>query len=124
MFVFKLIDCVLQLLIQHAPVCNDDDGVENAIVGIVMEAGKLVRQPGDGIAFTAASRMLDEIVVAGAVGSSVGNEFADHVKLMVAGENKGLFFDCLPPDFDIFAFQMDEAPDDLQPTVFGPNLLP
>ena len=45
--VLELVHGVLQLAIQHDPVGDDDHLVEHLVVGVVVEVGKAVGQPGD-----------------------------------------------------------------------------
>ena len=43
--VFDLIDSVLQLMIEHAPVTDDYDAIEDFLVGSGVQAGEAVRKP-------------------------------------------------------------------------------
>ena len=43
--VFNLVDGILQLLVQHAPVGDNDDTIKNFLVGVVVQAGEPVGQP-------------------------------------------------------------------------------
>ena len=56
----------LQLPVEHAPVGDDDDRVEDAPVGGVVQRRELVREPGDGEALAAAGRVLDQVALPGA----------------------------------------------------------
>ena len=62
LFVFDLVDRVLELLVEHQAVGNDDDRIEDLLVLCVVEARQPVGDPGDGIALAAAGRVLDQIV--------------------------------------------------------------
>ena len=54
----------LELAVEHAPVGDDHDGVEDPPVRGVVERGELVGQPGDGEALAAAGRVLDQVALA------------------------------------------------------------
>ena len=56
----------LELAVEHAPVGDDDDRVEDALVARVVQRRELVRQPGDGVALAAAGRVLDQVALPGA----------------------------------------------------------
>ena len=60
--VLELVNRRLQLLVQHAPVGHDDDGVEHLPVAPVVQAGQPVREPRDGVRLAGTGRMLDEVV--------------------------------------------------------------
>jgi len=91
----KLLDRVANLLIQHAPVGHDDDGVEDARSSgglysfFSFQVSELVSQPGDGVAFAAARRVLDEIAMTDALFPGGGEELAHDVELVVAREDLG-----------------------------------
>jgi hypothetical protein len=50
---------LVELAIQHPPVGDDDDGVEDAAVVGVVKRRELVGQPSDGHAHAAAGALLD-----------------------------------------------------------------
>src|SRR5690606_19154614 len=60
--VFELVYRVLKLLVQDNAVSDDDHTVENSRVRMIMQRCKPVRQPADGVALSAAGRVLDQIV--------------------------------------------------------------
>src|ERR1700730_10440673 len=51
LLVLELINCVLELLIEHAAISNDDDRIKDALVVGSVKACESMGQPGDGIAF-------------------------------------------------------------------------
>ena len=53
----------LELAVEHAPVGDDDDRVEDAPVARVVERRELVGEPGDGEALAAAGRVLDQVAL-------------------------------------------------------------
>ena len=65
--VLELVDGRLQLLIEHAPVGDDDDRVKDLLVLGVVQAGQPVREPGNGVRLAGAGRVLDQIVPARAM---------------------------------------------------------
>ena len=90
LLVLELVDGVLQLLVEHAAVGDDDDRVEDLLVVAVVQARQPVGQPGDGVALAAAGRVLDQVVVAGALLARVGLAAAHAVELVVAREDHRL----------------------------------
>ena len=64
-------DSLLELGAQHRAVCDDDHGVEDGLVVIVMEAGQTVGGPGDRVGLPGTGAVLHQIVFAGAVGSDI-----------------------------------------------------
>ena len=62
--VLDLVDRVLELLVEHAPVGDDDDAVEDLLVARVVQAREPVREPGDAVGLAAAGRVLDQVVAA------------------------------------------------------------
>ncbi len=62
----ELLDGVADLFIQNAPVGDHDDGIEDRLI-VFLQTNQLVRQPGDGVGFSAAGRMLDQIALAAAM---------------------------------------------------------
>jgi hypothetical protein len=88
--VLELVDGVLELLIENEAISDDDDRIEYFSVLRVMQAGEAMGQPGDAVAFAASGRMPDQVVLTSAGRSRVGDEFADGIDLVVAGEDEAL----------------------------------
>ena len=63
----ELLDRVADLLVEDAPVGDDDDRVERPSSSSCFEADELVREPGDGVRLAAAGRVLDQVALPGAV---------------------------------------------------------
>ena len=78
-----LLNGVADLLIEDAPIRDNDDRVEERHF-LFFEVNELVRQPGDGVRFSATRRMLDKIAMANALFGACGKQLPDNVKLMVA----------------------------------------
>ena len=77
-----------ELAIQHPPVGNDHDGVEDPAVVRVMEGGQLMSQPGDSKSLAAPRRVLHQLTLARAPLAGVAHQPPHAVQLLVAGENQ------------------------------------
>ena len=93
----ELVDSVLQLTIQHPAVGDNDDRLEDLLVVVIVQAGKPVGQPGDGIGLAGTGAVLNEIVLAGAIGLYIGQQLGHHIQLVVPGEDHPLelYLTCL-----------------------------
>ena len=101
----ELPDRVPELLVEHPPVRDDDDGVEHrpprpsgrtALLATVpdpldpldpLEAHELVGEPRDGVGLPAPGRVLHEVAAPRAVRGRVGEQAPHHVALVVAWED-------------------------------------
>ena len=92
-----------QLAVQHPAVGDDDNGLEDLLVVVIVQAGEPVGQPGDGIGLTGTGAVLNEIVLAGAVCLYIGQQLGHHIQMCIrdslgrrtATENdSGRCFDC------------------------------
>ena len=92
-----MIDGVLQLAVQHPAVGDNDDGLEDLLVVVIVQAGKPVGKPGDGVGLAGTGAVLNEIVLAGAVGLYIGQQLGHHIQLVVPGKDHplGLYLTCL-----------------------------
>ncbi len=79
----ELLDGVADLLVEDAPVGDDDDRVEDWSLGL-RKADELVRKPGNRVRLAAARRVLDQIAPARAAHLRVGEQPAQHVELVIA----------------------------------------
>ena len=86
----KLIDGVLQLTVQHPAVCDDDDGLEDLLVVVIVQAGETVSQPGNGVGLAGTGAVLNEIVLAGAIGLYIGQQLGHHIQLVIPWEDHPL----------------------------------
>ena len=128
----ELLDGVLQLPVEHAPVGDHDNGIEQAlgVVGFLIERSQLMSKPGDGVGFARARGMLHEIILPDAIGLDEFQDMADHVQLVVAGKDKGFgrLFDngtscrVVGPFRDLLHMQI--VMDQLQQRVRLPYVLP
>ena len=82
----KLLDGRLNLLVEDAPVGDDDDGIKN-VRFIFTQTKKLMRQPCDRIRLPAPGRMLDEITVACPMRRHFRQNLPHHVKLVETRKN-------------------------------------
>ena len=82
--VLDLVDGVLQLAVEDAPVGDDDDAVEDLLVGGGVQAREAVREPRDAVRLAAARRVLDEVVAPRPVGARRLDEPVDGVELVIA----------------------------------------
>ncbi len=86
----ELLDRVANLLVEKAPVGDDDDRVENLLI-VLAQADELMRQPGDGVRLATAGGVLDEIPLSRATLRHVCQQLVHHVELVIARENLNLF---------------------------------
>jgi hypothetical protein len=118
---FELVHGFLDLLVEDAAVGDDDDRVEDAPVGGIVQTRELVGEPGNGKALAAAGAVLDEVTLARALGAGMGNEAAHGVDLVVAGEDELSF---LAPFVVRFVEGVHEVPDEVEEAVRRPYLVP
>ena len=86
----ELIDGVLQLAVQHPAVGDDDDRLEDLLVVVIMQTGEPVGQPCNGVRLSGTGAVLNEIVLAGAVGLYIGQQLGHHIQLVVPREDHPL----------------------------------
>ena len=79
----ELLYGLIYLAIQNHSVGHHDDGVEHRLV-FVAEVYEPMRQPCDRERLSAASRMLNQILLPHAVVSRIGEQSAHHIKLVIA----------------------------------------
>ena len=86
----KLIDGVLQLAVQHPAVGDDDNGLEDFLIAVIVQTGEPMGQPGDGVGLAGTGAVLNKIILAGAVGFYIGQQLGHHIQLVIPGENHPL----------------------------------
>src|SRR5947207_2861600 len=119
----ELLDDPLELPVEHAPIGYDDDRVEYAAVIAAVQDRELVREPCDRVRLAAPRRVLDQVILPGSIGSSVGDEPPDAVELMVAREDQRL----LARLAAFFVFLIDfvnELLDQVEYTIARPDAVP
>ena len=79
----ELLDRLIDLAIQDHSVCHHDDGIEHRLV-FVAEVYEPMCQPCDGKRLSAASRMLNQILLPHSVVSGIGEQSAHHINLVIA----------------------------------------
>ena len=124
LLVVELVDRVLELPVEHQPVGDDDDGIEDLLVAGVVQASQAVRQPGNFVALAAAGGVLDQVVVADTLLLRVGFQAADGDKLVIAWEDHGFFSDFLVADHFLFDLEVDESAQDVEKGITLPDFLP
>ncbi len=124
LFVLELEDGILQLLVEHAPVGDDDDRVEHGPVVVAMQGGEAVRQPGNAVALATAGGVLDEVGAARSVPPGVGLDRPHHVELVVAREDHALRPDRLAVRLALALPQMHEPGQDVQQAIVLPDIFP
>ena len=124
LFMLELVDGVLQLLVQDHPVGHHDDRVEDLFVLLVVKARQAMGQPGDGVRFAAAGRVLDQVVGPGAMLSGIGHQFSHAIKLVIAREDHGLSSDLLAAELLLLDLQMHEPRQDVEEAMPFQDLFP
>ena len=124
LFMLKLVDGVLKLLVEHEAVGDHDHRIKYLFVFIIVEGGKPVGQPGDGIALAASGRVLHQVVVPNALDTRICNQFPHRVELVVSGEDHGFLLDLLVTDLLFFNLKVDEPGQDIEKAIALPDLFP
>ena len=89
-YMVELVDSVLQLAVQHPAVSDDDDGLEDLFVVVVVQASEPVGQPGDRVRLAGTGAVLNQIVLARAVSLYIGQQLSHHIQLVIPGEDHPL----------------------------------
>ncbi len=122
----ELVDGVLELPVEYGAIGDHDDLVEDLLVVGGMQVRQPVGEPGDRVRLAGAGRVLHQVVVPRSVFGGVCDQAADSMPLVVAREDQvagvGTRSTATPPYFALF--QVHEAPDDVQPRLGLPDLLP
>ena len=126
---FNLVDRILKLLIEHPPVGDDDDAVEDLSVLAIVQAGQAMRQPRDTVGLPAPRRMLDQIVVARPFAPRRGDGLPHRVELVVARKNHRLLGDApltalAIVDLLLSLLQEHEVPKDVEEAVALEHVFP
>ena len=123
--VFELVDRVLELLIEHDPIGDHNDAVEDARVGGIVQGREPMGQPTDRVALAAACGMLDEVVVTHTLAASRVHQHAYRFELVVAGEDHGLRLNLAAPIVALLVgLQVDEASEEVEQAVALQHLFP
>ena len=127
--VLEAVDGVLQLLVENSAVGHDDDGGEDGLVGLVVEPGEAVGRPRNAVGLAAPGAVLYEVVPPRALRLHVGDQLADHIQLVIAGEDDLALFYFLDravglADVFLFLGVADELLEDVEQTVLSEHLLP
>ncbi len=79
----KLFDGVPDLLVEHAPIRDNDNRAEDFLAPLV-QSDKLMSEPGDRIALAAACGMLYEVAAPSSASTRIAEEFSHDIELVVA----------------------------------------
>ncbi|VGC97519.1 Uncharacterised protein [Klebsiella quasipneumoniae] len=121
----KLIDGVLQLIVKHGAVRHHNHRVELFLAIFIVQAGKLVGCPGNRVRFARPRAVLNQVFIACPFHRGGGDQFVDHVPLVVPRENQALAF--VLQANGIFFFnnvQMHKTGEDFQQIVRQQHLIP
>ena len=118
----KLTNGVADLLVQNHAVGHHDDGIHQQISLRVLQTGELMRQPCNGIGFSAARAVLDQIPLAYAMGFDVRQQAFHCHQLMIA--RKDLFVLCFAGFLVLFLDQGGVVFDDAGKHLLGEDSLP
>ena len=116
----------LQLLVNDDAVGNNDDVAKNILVFRVVQGGKDMRKPCDGVRLAAASRMLDEVVLARSVYLNISHKPFHGTELVVSRKDDRLL-DLSSTGLNVLFFLFfyeDKTLDEQDDFLFRPNLLP
>src|SRR6266567_4503623 len=119
----ELLYRLLELLIEHAAVGNDDDGIEYPLIHGVMEDRELVSQPGDGITLAAARAVFDQVTLSWPFRPRVGYQAAHGIELVVTREDQALLAR-LFPFIIVFLDLLDELLDKVEHAGSRPDVFP
>ena len=105
-----LIDGVLELTVEHAPIGDHHDAVEALAILVVVQARQAMGEPRDAVGLAAAGGVLDQVVLSRAFLASRRDDLPHRIELMIAREDYGLggdaplttlaVFDLLLPGLD------------------------
>ncbi len=114
----ELVDRLLQLLVEYCAVGDDDDGVEDLALRVVVQAGQPVGEPGDRVGLAGAGRVLDQVGVPRPLVTGRGEETVDGLPLVVAREDQRLpgMLRAVAPFF-LRALEVDEVAEDVEEAV-------
>ena len=121
----ELIDRVLQLLVKHTPVGDDDDAAVHLLVFGVVQRGEPMCQPADGVGLAGARRVLHKVGVPDTFLQRRVQQRAHRVPLVIAREQQrrgvGLFALAVLLLRDLYR---QELADNRQPRIALQNLVP
>ena len=127
--VLDLVDRVLELLVEHASVGDDDDAVEHLVVLAVVQARQPVREPRDAVGLSASGRVLDQVVPARPLAAGRRHELPHGIELVVAREDQRFLGDAslaalAVVDLLLLLLDEHEVAEDVEEAVALKHLLP
>ena len=125
LLMIDLLDCVLELLVEHRAIGDHDDRVEQVDASIGAQADQVMRRPGDGTGLTGACRVFAQVGLARALGLGVVDHAGDRFPLVEAREDLRLLAGVVASHVHhVLLFGVHEAMEDPQPVVALADLLP
>ena len=117
---------LLQLVVEHGAVGDDDDRVEHRLVVLVVQTGQAVGGPGDRVGLARAGGVLHEVAVAGTFGAAGLDELRHDVPLVHAREAHGRRGRLLPGDRvdPLLVLDEHELAEEVEPGVALEHALP
>lgn len=124
LFMIELVNRFLELLVEHRPIRDDDNGIENPFVFTAEQAAQAVGQPGDRIAFAAPGGMLNQVAPPVLGLRNVPTERADDIDLMIPGKERAFLFDDPVVDLGFLFLDMQKTPENFHPAFRGQRFEP
>ena len=125
-FVLHAHNGFLKLPVNDNTVGDDDDIIKNNFVVRIVQRSEAVRQPCDGVCFAGTCAVLNQIILRRAIFTHVGQQFTDHIQLMVSWRDdvfRLLRFPCQLV-FAFLGFDKDELTDEVKDGILCQNILP
>ena len=124
-----LIDGVLKLAVEHPPVGDHHNAVEELAILLVMQAGQAVGEPRDAVGLAAAGGVLDQVVLSRSFIASSCNDLPHRIELVIAWEDHDFFCDqplttLVVVDLFLLLFHEHEVPEDVEKAVTLEHVLP
>ena len=120
----ELEDRPLELPVEHYPVGDHDDLVEDRLVVVAEQVRQPVRKPRDRIGLPRPGRMLDEVVMPRPALSRVADHRLHRMPLMEPGKDERRGMRALPRALLARRLDMHEPLQDLQPVIPLPDIAP
>src|SRR6266566_3995235 len=119
----ELVYRLLELLVEHAAVSNDDDRIEYPLIPGVMEDRELVSQPGDGITLAAARAVFNQVTLSRPFRPRVRYQAAHGIEMVVTREDQALLTRLFPLII-VFLDLLDELLDKVEHAGSRPDTFP
>ena len=125
-FVLHAHNGFLKLPVNDNTVGDDDDIIKNNFVVRIVQRSEAVRQPCDGVCFAGTCAVLNQIILRRAIFTHVGQQFTDHIQLMVSWKDDVFRLLRFPSQLILafLDFDKDELADEVEDSVLFQNVLP